>query len=486
MAYTLSEQQKKDILGGAVFSDPNPEIQQAYSNFVGSNAAGSSPTNAPITGATLQSQPDLSTSLPQAPTDSTNYQGIIAGGQTLADYFRNAGASLAEKPTDLTASFNKLYSDLGIGAKEEKAGESQKSLDLLNAQMAGLSAEAQGVPIRLQEESQGRGITTGGLAPLQAGELRKIALRSLPLQGQILAQQAVATGDQRALSAAQEKFNQSFQIVQKDEQRQYDFRKEQRDRIFDFLSNAEKEKLQALQKKDDREFTTMQNNLNFAQDLTKQAITSGQAELAAKISALDPKSTTYQQDLASLAGQIRPQKVSGVPDGTKDSLISPYQEEREYRTVQSVNELLLKATQNPGIFGKSAAIPLPLGLRSSAFRDFKAELDTLKSNIAFSELTAMREASKTGGALGQVSDKETKLLESALGALSMSQSPENVQKQLEKIRDSINRWRVARNASPISAGVTTGRLVSPDGKQEVSLSDLTPEQIEEAKNAGWK
>lgn len=261
--------------------------------------------NSPITGATLQSQPDLSTSLPQAPTDTTNYQGIIAGGQTLADYFKTAGASLAEKPTDLTASFNKLYSDLGIGAKEEKAGESQKSLDLLNAQMAGLSAEAQGVPIRLQEESQGRGITTGGLAPLQAGELRKIALRSLPLQGQILAQQAVATGDQRALSAAQEKFNQSFQIVQKDEQRQYDFRKEQRDRIFDFLSNAEKEKLQALQKKDDREFTTMQNNLNFAQSLVGKAIETGQGDLAAKISSLDPKSKTYQQDIASLAGQIK-------------------------------------------------------------------------------------------------------------------------------------------------------------------------------------
>ncbi len=32
----------------------------------------------------------------------------------------------------------------------------------------------------------------------------------------------------------------------------------------------------------------------------------------------------------------------------------------------------------------------------------------------------------------------------------------------------------------------SGKLTSPDGKQEVNISDLTPEQIKEAKAAGWK
>lgn len=31
-----------------------------------------------------------------------------------------------------------------------------------------------------------------------------------------------------------------------------------------------------------------------------------------------------------------------------------------------------------------------------------------------------------------------------------------------------------------------GKLTSPDGKQEVNISDLTPEQIKEARDAGWK
>lgn len=125
--------------------------------------------------------------------------------------------------------------------------------------------------------------------------------------------------------------------------------------------------------------------------------------------------------------------------------ISPYQEERSVRNLQSIEELLSKAQQNPGIFGRTAAVPIPSYLRSDAYRNFEAELNTLKSNIAFGELTAMREASQTGGALGQVSDKEGQLLQDALGSLSMTQSPQNIQLQLQKIRDSINRWKATVN-----------------------------------------
>jgi cell division protein FtsI/penicillin-binding protein 2 len=64
----------------------------------------------------------------------------------------------------------------------------------------------------------------------------------------------------------------------------------------------------------------------------------------------------------------------------------------------------------------------------------------LKSNIAQQELTAMREASKTGGALGNVSDKEGERLASSLGALDVTQSPEAFKKQLQIVKDNIYRW----------------------------------------------
>ena len=148
---------------------------------------------------------------------------------------------------------------------------------------------------------------------------------------------------------------------------------------------------------------------------------------------------------------------------TEDGVISPYQTERAYRTIQSVNELLTKAKANPGIFGRTAALPLPQFLRSGAYRNFKSELETLKANIAFGELVAMREASKTGGALGQVSDREGQLLQNALGALNMNQSPKNFQAQLQKINASITRWQ---NAVKQYGGESGGGnlITAPDGQ----------------------
>lgn len=147
--------------------------------------------------------------------------------------------------------------------------------------------------------------------------------------------------------------------------------------------------------------------------------------------------------------------------------ISPYQDERQFRTIQSVDELGILARATPGIFGRTAALPLPSFLRTQAFRDFSAQLETLKANIAFGELTAMREASKTGGALGQVSDREASLLQAALGALNMSQSPKSFNAQLQKIKDSILRWRAA-GGQPLSGG-NLPTVTAPNGEQVIII-----------------
>lgn len=65
----------------------------------------------------------------------------------------------------------------------------------------------------------------------------------------------------------------------------------------------------------------------------------------------------------------------------------------------------------------------------------QARLNTLKSQIGFSVLQAMRDASKTGGALGAISDKENELLQNNLASLSQAQSEEDLKAQLGRIRD---------------------------------------------------
>ena len=74
----------------------------------------------------------------------------------------------------------------------------------------------------------------------------------------------------------------------------------------------------------------------------------------------------------------------------------------------------------------------------------------------------MREASKTGGAVGNVSDREGDRFANALGALSMEQSPANVQKQLTILIDSARKWQVAVNAAGYTP-VTGKSVTAPDG-----------------------
>lgn len=118
--------------------------------------------------------------------------------------------------------------------------------------------------------------------------------------------------------------------------------------------------------------------------------------------------------------------------------ISPYQQERITRNLASIDELYDRV--GPWTTGFGSLLDV---IPSSDARDFEADIAMLKANIAFGELTAMREASKTGGALGAISEMELKLLEAALGSLDTRQSAANFQKNLTKIRDSINRWVAA-------------------------------------------
>jgi hypothetical protein len=99
------------------------------------------------------------------------------------------------------------------------------------------------------------------------------------------------------------------------------------------------------------------------------------------------------------------------------------------RLAQSSNMLKNHAGLK-GITGLRGAIP---NIPGSSAADAQAQMNTLKSQIAFSVLQTMRNNSKTGGALGSVSDAEGKRLEANLAALENAQSFEQMQKSLDAI-----------------------------------------------------
>lgn len=159
-----------------------------------------------------------------------------------------------------------------------------------------------------------------------------------------------------------------------------------------------------------------------------------------------PKGTAAEGDTPYDATAVRQTNAAAVP--------SPYSLEREQRVLQSVDELTKKVGNSTvGLGSLLGNIP------ATDARNFKSELDTLKANIAFNELAQMRASSKTGGALGQVSDREGTLLQSTLGALDTGQSPENFKQQLLKIRGSIERWQKAKHAAE-SQSIQNGATVT--------------------------
>jgi hypothetical protein len=99
------------------------------------------------------------------------------------------------------------------------------------------------------------------------------------------------------------------------------------------------------------------------------------------------------------------------------------------RLAQAANAL----KNSPGLEGITGLRGKLPNMPGSDAANARAQLDTLKSQIAFGVLQDMRNQSKTGGALGAVSEKELMLLQNNLAALDQAQSYEAFQKALGDI-----------------------------------------------------
>lgn len=72
-----------------------------------------------------------------------------------------------------------------------------------------------------------------------------------------------------------------------------------------------------------------------------------------------------------------------------------------------------------------------------------ATIDTIEANLSFGELQKMRDNSPTGGALGQITERELALLGATVASLRQSQSPEQLRRNLGVINESLARWEAA-------------------------------------------
>lgn len=96
-------------------------------------------------------------------------------------------------------------------------------------------------------------------------------------------------------------------------------------------------------------------------------------------------------------------------------------------------------------------------------KDLQVNLDSIKANIGFQALQAMREASPTGGSLGNISDTENKLLQARFGALEIGQSPTQLIENLKKVRQRIiQNYSITRAAFANEYGVDGNEVPAPE------------------------
>lgn len=105
-------------------------------------------------------------------------------------------------------------------------------------------------------------------------------------------------------------------------------------------------------------------------------------------------------------------------------------------------------------------------------------LKTIKANVGFDRLQQMRDASKTGGALGAINQTEMDLLNSALGSLEQSQSKDQFEYNLTRLRGIYTKIIHGEGApNEPTSGADYSAMALRDLNQ-IDVNDLTPEQMD--------
>lgn len=139
-------------------------------------------------------------------------------------------------------------------------------------------------------------------------------------------------------------------------------------------------------------------------------------------------------------------KLSDVPDAYRDQVVQALsgQPDVNYGRLQDASIVANKvndALGSLGFFSSGLAGQFSSWIRSTPAGTLNSIYKTLQAKIGFDELQAMRDASPTGGALGQVSERELDLLSSAIANLDVGLNAETQAQNLQEIADFFEKFQ---------------------------------------------
>lgn len=388
---------------------------------------------------------------PVPPTDTTNYNGIVAGGATMADTAINQAevnrlnaieqAKIASTPSaqdtllkqlgETTAPssvdlYNKQYAELGLAGKEQEVSN-------LTAQLKAIQAETQAG----QLSQEGRLASVSAIGGTQAQIAREQAIKSLPIQAQL----AAAQGN---LQLAQDRLNTSFKLASEDVDRQYQSKLKQIEYGLQFADKKEARALEEMKLKEQRAYDEKKARVVSNQSWAELASKAGQYDIASKLA--NPNLTIGEA--TTLISQIKPPVDTQIINLDNGSTVlvnkntgqiiktiagaSPSKEQKaaveaqvaaqkripELNTkVGAIQDLLndpyLKGAVGPNAFDRSRYNIA--NFFTGGIENFVAGVSNLVSNET---LGALLDLKKAGGTLGALSDQERIMLRDAATKIS--------------------------------------------------------------------
>lgn len=157
-----------------------------------------------------------------------------------------------------------------------------------------------------------------------------------------------------------------------------------------------------------------------------------------------------QAKLEDVPQQIRQGVAQGLSSSPSVSKANQDAIAQADTVIQQIGAIIDGGNINAATTGAGAYLA---NVKGTPAYNLAAQLDTIKSNVGFSALQAMRAASPTGGALGQVSEQENRLLQSTLASLDQGQGAEQLKANLAKVNMHFENLKKVLNA-PINSQVS--------------------------------
>jgi hypothetical protein len=348
--------------------------------------------------------------------------------------------------------------------KQQKIAQKQQDVSNYASQLNTIVANRDANLLRV--EGQGRGIPEVIIGGQQAQINKEAAIAALPVQAQLAAAQ-----DNLAL--ANQHLTTMVNLKTQDATNQYNYKTKLLDSVYQFATAQEQRRLDQLKVENDRAYQEKQDfiktqNAALAQALGQGAPSSVYSAIAA---ATDTKSVitaagAYNGDV--LGRQIQQQQLANARlEGQKKLLDLTTPDTKELEARQKAQQRLDNRVADAEIvIDKVSEAKHLIGFTSTGFLgglgskvpgskayNLDKTVDTIKSKIGFEALQAMREASPTGGALGQVAVQELNMLQSTIASLDVGQDATQLRRNLADVETHYTNWLK-----------TVGYVIAPDGK----------------------